>query len=155
MHQATILLFVLVSILTAAGQEQTSSGTSQPSVTLPPELARVLRDYEAAWGAKDAARLARLFAEDGYVLPNGAPPARGRAAIENFYTGHGGPLSLRAFAYATEGKVGYIMGGYSGTTGTPDDGKFTLTLRRGQTVNGSLFRTWTIQIGDVSDWRSF
>lgn len=104
----------------------------QPSVELPADLARVLRDYEQAWGGKDAPALARLFAEDGYVLPNGGAPVRGRAAIERHYTGSGGPLFLRAFAYAAEGPVGYILGGYSGQRqGGPDDGKFTLTLRKG------------------------
>jgi ketosteroid isomerase-like protein len=91
----------------------------------------VLRDYETAWAAKDAARLAKLFAEDGYVLPGGSPPVKGRPAIETYYTGHGGPLFLRAIAFATEGKVGYIIGGYTGTAGSPDEGKFTLTLRKG------------------------
>jgi len=101
-----------------------------PSIELAPELARVLTDYEAAWGRKDAAALARLFAEDGFVLMGGSPPARGRAAIEKAYTGHGGPLFLRAFASATSGDVGYILGGYAGAEGRGDEGKFTLTLRR-------------------------
>jgi ketosteroid isomerase-like protein len=102
----------------------------QPSVALPPELARVLTDYEAAWRSRDAAALARLFAEDGFVLPNGRPPVRGRAAIRDYYTGHGGPLALRAIAFATEGAVGYIIGGYAPRQGEADDGKFTLTLRK-------------------------
>ena len=104
---------------------------SEPSVKLPTELARVLTDYEAAWGKKDAAALAMLFAEDGFVLPNGSVPVRGREAIQKYYTGHGGPLALRAIAYAAEGKVGYIIGAFSGTAGAPDEGKFTLTLRKG------------------------
>jgi ketosteroid isomerase-like protein len=103
----------------------------QPSIELPPDLARVLTDYESAWGRKDAAGLARLFAEDGYVLPSGGVPVKGRAAIEQRYTGSGGPLALRAFAFAAEGSVGYILGGYAGKRGDPDDGKFTLTLRKG------------------------
>ena len=101
-----------------------------PSVVLPPELARVLTDYETAWGSRDAAALVRLFAEDGFVLQGGKPPIRGRAAIEEAYKGSGGPLSLRALAYAAEGDVGYIIGGYTHTKGAPDDGKFTLTLKR-------------------------
>jgi ketosteroid isomerase-like protein len=102
-----------------------------PSVTLPPELARVLTDYEAAWRAKDAAALARLFAEDGFVLQRNQPPVRGRAEIEKAYAGAGGSLALRALAYATEGSVGYIIGGYAPRAGEPDDGKFTLTLEKG------------------------
>jgi ketosteroid isomerase-like protein len=102
-----------------------------PSVTLPPELDRVLRDYERAWQARDAAALAALFTEDGFVLSNGRPPVRGRAAIREAYATGGGPLALRALAFATEGKVGYIIGAFAGGPGQPDSGKFVLALRRG------------------------
>ena len=101
-----------------------------PSVTLPAGLARVLTDYEKAWGAKDAAGLAALFTEDGFVLSGGTPPVRGRANIERHYTGKGGPLALRALAYTTEGVTGYIIGAYGTAPGGPDVGKFTLTLRK-------------------------
>jgi ketosteroid isomerase-like protein len=102
----------------------------QPGVTLPAELARVLTDYEKAWSARDPAALARLFAEDGWVLANGSLPVRGRAAIEQHYKGQGGPLALRALAFVTNGDVGYILGGYAATRGAEDDGKFTLTLKK-------------------------
>jgi ketosteroid isomerase-like protein len=127
MHLATL---VLVSSIASAGA-QAPADPPLPSVTLPPELARVLADYESAWRAKDAAALARLFAEDGFVLSRNKPPVRGRPAIEKAYSGAGGPLSLRALAYAAEGSVGYIIGAYSARSGEPDDGKFTLTLRKG------------------------
>jgi ketosteroid isomerase-like protein len=104
--------------------------SAEPSVELPPELARVLTDYEAGWKSGDAAALANLFVEDGFVLSNGGPPVKGRLAIEKLYTRNGSPLSLRAFAYATNGDTGYIIGGYSGERGKPDNGKFTLTLRK-------------------------
>jgi len=115
------------------GQEtpQPPPPPQQPSVKLAPELARVLTDYEAAWRAGDGAALARLFDEDGFVLGNGGPPVRGRAAIRQYYKGPGGPLVLRAFAFATEGRVGYIIGGFSRQEGQADVGKFTLTLRKG------------------------
>lgn len=125
----TLLIMTLLLASSAAGQQEAPA--AEPSVNLPPELARVLTDYEAAWSKKDAAALAGLFAEDGFVLPNGRTPARGRAEIQKYYTGQGGPLSLRALAYAAEGGVGYIIGGYTDTAGKPDVGKFTLTLRKG------------------------
>jgi ketosteroid isomerase-like protein len=98
---------------------------------MPTALARVLTDYEAAWQARDAAALAALFAEDGFVLSSGAPPVRGRAEIQKRYAGSGGPLSLRALAFSTEGPIGYIVGGFARKKGEPDVGKFTLTLRKG------------------------
>jgi ketosteroid isomerase-like protein len=118
---------VSLAVVSAAADQ---SSPQPPSVKLPPELARVLTDYEAGWRAGDGAALARLFDEHGFVLPNGDPPVRGRAAIQRYYRGPGGPLLLRAFAFAAEGSVGYIIGGFSRQEGQPDIGKFTLTLRR-------------------------
>jgi ketosteroid isomerase-like protein len=124
-------LLLGVALIATGQQPGEMSATPLPSVKLPPELARVLTDYEAGWRAGDGEALARLFAEDGFVLPNGAPPVRGRAAIQRSYKGPGGALVLRAFAFATEGRVGYIIGGFSRQEGQPDIGKFTLTIRRG------------------------
>jgi hypothetical protein len=42
----------------------------------------------------------------------------------------GGPLALRALAFASEGATGFVIGGYARRKGEPDVGKFTLTLRR-------------------------
>ncbi len=120
----TLLLVASMAISPAATAEQ------EPSVELPSELARVLRDYEEAWEGRDASALAALFANDGFVLPNGRPPVRGRDAIREHYADSGGPLALRALAFATEGSVGYIIGGFARKESEPDIGKFTLTLRK-------------------------
>ena len=67
-------------------------------VSLPPELNRVLRDYEKAWQAKDGKALALLFADDGLVLSSGRPLVQGREAIERQYSAMaGGELHLQAF----------------------------------------------------------
>jgi ketosteroid isomerase-like protein len=130
MNVAILYLCTTLSTLAlTAGLQQ--ADVPQPSVKLPPELARVLTDYEAAWRKRDAVALANLFAEDGFVLSNNRPPVRGRAAIQHAYKGAGGPLALRAIAFATEGSVGYIIGGFAREEGKPDIGKFTLTLRKG------------------------
>ncbi len=122
------LLCALIAVADARAQDPAPA--QLPSVELPAALARVLSDYEAAWQARDAARLAALFTEDGFVLSTGRPPVRGRDAIRERYGTSGGPLALRAMAWATEGSLGYIIGGYAGERGQPDVGKFTLTLRR-------------------------
>ena len=126
-----VLIALVLALVAATAGAQETPPSPEPSVTLPPDLDRVLRDYEKAWTARDAKALAQIFAEDGWVLPNGGTPIKGRAAIESYYASHGGPLALRALAYRAEGKVGYIIGAYAGKAGAPDEGKFTLTLRKG------------------------
>jgi ketosteroid isomerase-like protein len=129
---ALLVVTCAPAALVAQQDPPAAAAPQQPSVQLPPALDRVLRDYERAWQARDAAALAALFAEDGYVLQRGRPPARGRAAVRAAYEGSGGPLSLRALSYAVGGdSVGYIIGGYSGRPGEPDIGKFVLALRMG------------------------
>jgi ketosteroid isomerase-like protein len=123
--------FAIALGLAGASSAQAPEGPPLSSVTLPPPLGRVLTDYEAAWRNQDTAALAALFWEDGFVLSSGAPPVRGRGQIQKHYAGQGGPLALRALAFATEGSVGYIIGGFSRQKGEADIGKFTLTLRRG------------------------
>ena len=122
------LVFALLS--THLSAQSMAPAAQLPSIELPPELARVLRDYEKAWQSHDAAALAELFAEDGFVLASTQSPVRGRAAIRAAYSAAGGRLSLRAFAYATADSIGYIIGGFSSAAGNPDSGKFVLTLKR-------------------------
>ena len=112
-------------------QAATPAPADPPTIVLPAPLDRVLRDYEAAWSRRDAAGLAALFAPDGFVLPNGRAPARGRAAIQASLSGEGGStLRLRALAYSVSDTVGFIVGAYRFGDATSDTGKFTLTLRR-------------------------
>jgi ketosteroid isomerase-like protein len=126
MKRAAVLVAALLSLVSRV------DAAELPSVAMAPALSRVLHDYERAWQQKDARALAALFAEDGFVLSSGVPPVRGRTAIEEHYAGRGGPLSLRALAFATEGGTGYIIGGFARHKGEPDIGKFTLTLRRSE-----------------------
>lgn len=128
--------FLLAALLgagqAAAPPQQSSADVERlPSVVLPPEVGRVLRDYEKAWRSRDAAALAELFAEDGFVMASGRPPVRGREAIRAAYASAGGRLSLRALAFSTAGDIGYIIGAFGREEGSPDTGKFILALKRG------------------------
>ena len=101
----------------------------EPSITLPPELDRVLRDYERHWKAGNGTALSELFTEDGFIARG--PWIRGRDAIRTAYsTSSGGDLRLRTLAYATSDTVGYIVGGFRYGEATTDGGKFILALRR-------------------------
>ena len=122
------IALLLVSGWSSPASAQAPAVQPVPSVALPPAVDRVLRDYEKAWQARDAAALASLFTEDGFVLSNGKPPVRGRSAIQQAYSDGGGPLALRALAYSLDGATGYIIGAYAATKDSPDDGKFILAL---------------------------
>jgi ketosteroid isomerase-like protein len=126
-----MLLLVFLGISGLVGGVQQAVPAPLPSIDLPPPLARVLTDYETAWRNRDAAALARLFASDRVVVPNACPPVKSRDDVERCYAGSGGPLSLRAFAFGSDGAMGYIIGAYAPEKGQPDTGKFTLTLWRG------------------------
>ena len=127
MRQRLVVFAFLAMAALPAGAAETSP---IPSVALPPEIDRVLRDYEKHWSAKDAEELSKIFTEDGFVLASGEVPVRGRDAVRQAYTGKGGPLALRALAYSIDGSTGYIIGAYSGSADKPDYGKFILALRR-------------------------
>jgi ketosteroid isomerase-like protein len=115
---------------TTAASTAKASVAALPAITLPPELDRVLRDYERDWRANNAQQLSRQFTEDGFVLSNRRPPVRGRAAIAEAYAGLGGPLNLAALAYATGDTVGYIVGTFGGPDPATHTGKYVLALRR-------------------------
>ena len=105
-----------------------------PTVTLPADVDRVLKDYEKAWIAKDTAALAKLFTPDGMALPSGQMPAQGEESIRKAYAQSvGSPLNLRAVGYGASGELAYVIGGWGGALDKPEFGKFVLVLRR---VNG-------------------
>ena len=124
---ATFFLFLP---LPAAGAQAPDPLGIEP-VVLPPELDRVLRDYEAAWEAGDGKTLAALFTMDGFALNNGSMPTRGRDRIAAMISQPGGDLQLRAFAYSMSDSVGYIIGGFRYPDTTGPGGKFLLALRKG------------------------
>ncbi len=116
---------------TTSLQAQEPDSQALPTIDLPSDVERVLRDYEQAWTGRDAKGLANLFTDDGFVLRPGRPPARGRAAILRAYQNAGGNLALRPFDFVVSDSIGYIVGGFSAQLGDPDVGKFVLLLRLG------------------------
>lgn len=126
-----LLSMLVASTAPGEAQEPVIGGPPLPAVTLPPELDRVLRDYQRAWRAGDEGALAELFTEDGFV-PTREGWTRGRGAIRTAYADASGGLALRAHAFALSDTVGYIVGAYSYGDGRPGSGggKFLLALRR-------------------------
>lgn len=116
------------------GSQVSSAAVSQPTpssaIVLPPELDRVLREYEAAWRASDPDALAALFAVDGFILPNQNTLSRGRDAIRAAYADNGGPLFLEALDFETAENVAWIIGIYGHEENGLLQGKFILALTR-------------------------
>ncbi len=137
MRQTSVALLLAVVALapgtaTLCAQAAPSQPEPQPSIELPEEVSRVLRDYEWHWSAGDAAALASLFVERGLIV-SGGNWIRGRVAIEQAYQIASGPLRLRAIEYSNDGDVGYVVGAYGYGEDVPveDRGLFVLTLQRG------------------------
>ena len=132
-RSAATMLVAMVALATAepaAAQVPDRAGLP-PVIELPAGLEEVLRAYEAAWSARDAEALAALFTESGYALRPGRPPVTGRAALREVYANSGGPLALRAYAYAMDGNVAHIIGGFGLDAASREVGKFVLALERG------------------------
>lgn len=112
--------------------QQAAPFVSLPSIELPPDLDRVLRDYERGWQAGDEQALAQLFVPDGFV-PSRQGWVRGRNAIADDYQNGSGDLRLRAIGYGTQNSMGYIIGAYNygePAPGAMDRGNFVLVLQR-------------------------
>lgn len=93
----------------------------------------VLRAYEAAYNARDAAALARVHAADGGYYMACGEPVVGRDALERFWaTSQGRGLVLELERFEAEGAVGWAVGRW--TTGVQEErrssGRFVLALRR-------------------------
>jgi len=128
----SILIFAFLFCSTLylnAQQNQQQDTITTSSVQLPPQIDRVLRDYEKGWRDNDEKLLASLFAPDGFILSPKLLPVKGRVNIEEAYKNAGGPLYLRALTYEMEDSIAYIIGGYRSKPDGADQGKFIVTLK--------------------------
>jgi hypothetical protein len=131
MRRFCLLVSVIVLGAPLAAHAQPASPPAQlPSIALPPDLDRVLRDYEVAWRASDASGLAQLFADGRVVMTNSGRAVLGRDAVRQAYARGGGPLLLRAMAYTADDTVAHIIGAYTSRPGDQDSGTFVLALVR-------------------------
>lgn len=91
-----------------------------PTIELPEELARLLRDRAAAWN--DKAALGALFTEDAVVLdPFGPEWLRGRKAAVEYLGGlFSDPYQIRPIAFSIEGNAGHIVGYMTERSGDSD-----------------------------------
>ena len=107
--------------------------TATPAATRA-EVDDVLRRYEQAYNAKDAAALARVYTEDGVFASASGPVVRGRAELEKFWSrAMGGPLTLVLEEFETRSGSGWASGTWAlaaAGTSPAANGRFAVGLRR-------------------------
>jgi uncharacterized protein (TIGR02246 family) len=98
------------------------------------------KDWEKAFNAGDAKAVAALYAEDALLLPPGSPGARGRAAIQAFFTKDLAEAKAAGVVFAlnpktdvgVSGDMGWESGTYSATVkgAVVESGKFLSVSRK-------------------------
>lgn len=132
----TFILFLATLVASPPGlmaQNEESADLHFETVSLPDDLARVLRDYEQAWRSNDEDAIAALFIEDGYAMPSGRRPVQGREAIREAYARTGGQLTLRAIDYTMGDSTAHIVGVYTYNPDAGFGGKYLLILEKSAT----------------------
>ncbi len=103
---------------------------SLPTVKLPPELDRVLRERERISGSRN---IGDLFTEDAQVLDVTRAEdhwARGRAAAENLVNAHSRDTRFVPNTFWVDGSAGYIAGAVRSGDSTEDEMHFALGLKK-------------------------
>ena len=100
-----------------------------------PTLDKLAREFEAAFNARDAKKVAALYAEDAVAMPPNRPMVKGRAAIEadlqQDFKGGVTNLKLMPFDSAIIGDRGYEAGTSTVTVnGKPIAGKYVVIYKR-------------------------
>jgi uncharacterized protein (TIGR02246 family) len=135
MKRITCTLAAL-SLLLGAASNQVLAQTGKTD----PTLSKMAKEYMTAFNAKDAAKVAALYAEDAVLSVPNEPAARGRKAVQawaqkNIDQGVGN-LVLTPTESAISGNVAYETGTYSITIAAPgqkpatDKGKYMLVLKQ-------------------------
>jgi uncharacterized protein (TIGR02246 family) len=88
-----------------------------------PDGAKLAAAYAEAFNARDAAKVARLYAEDGVWMPPDAPMVKGRAAIETalkeLMAEPLGRLAISVLESDAQGNRATFVGTFTLTSGNP------------------------------------
>jgi uncharacterized protein (TIGR02246 family) len=101
-----------------------------------PTLNKLAADWAAAFNARNASKIALLYAEDAVVMPPNKAMIKGRAAIEAHFKGEidQGPTNfqLNPFESAMSGSQAFEVGTTTVTMpgGETDHGKYLVILKR-------------------------
>jgi uncharacterized protein (TIGR02246 family) len=118
---------------------QAGGGTPQPE----PAIAKIIEAYVAGMKARDAAKIAELYAEDAVEMPPFQQPVKGRKAIRGYYEQQFkgeqmefADLRLQRVESRMSGDLAFDTGTYAqkvtpkGGQPTDDTGNYLVILRR-------------------------
>jgi uncharacterized protein (TIGR02246 family) len=133
-----IITSVVLALTTSVGLAQSAADKAQMPGKTDPAITKLAKEWEAAFNAKDVAKVASMYTDDAVVMPPNHEAVRGRANIEAFFKEmEGANLTLTPFESATSGSTAYEAGTYQMSmtpkTGPPttDKGKYVVVLKRG------------------------
>jgi ketosteroid isomerase-like protein len=128
------IIGVLGALLACGG-----SGPREFGRTDTDAIRKMTQDFQAAYNAKDAAKLATFFSGAGVLMPPNSSAVRGPDAIRGYYEvrfGEGATdLNLQPNEINGQGSIAYMSGTYSfrnapeGGPDTRDRGKFLWIVR--------------------------
>jgi ketosteroid isomerase-like protein len=129
MKRLTTVIVIGMAALTVGTATIRSQGKTDPT------LDKLAREFESAFNAKDAKKIAALYAEDAVAMPPNRPLVKGRAAIAADIQRDWGAgvtnLKLMPFDSAIIGDRGYEAGTSTVTiNGKPLSGKYVVIYKR-------------------------
>jgi uncharacterized protein (TIGR02246 family) len=133
-----IITTVILALATGIGLAQYGAAQAPMPGKTDPALTKLAKAWEAAFNAKDIAKVASMYTDDAVVMPPNHEAVRGRANIEAFFKEMDtAKLTLTPFESAISGSTAYEAGTYQMSitpkTGEPgtDKGKYVVILKRG------------------------
>jgi uncharacterized protein (TIGR02246 family) len=125
---------LVVAVTLAAALQGTGFVQSQGKTD--PALDKLAAEWAAAFNARNASKIALLYADDAVVMPPGKPMVKGRANIEAHFKGEieQGPTNfqLNPFESTISGSQAFEAGTTTVTLpgGETDHGKYLVVLKR-------------------------
>jgi uncharacterized protein (TIGR02246 family) len=127
MRKLAVIVTVAAALVITAVQGQ---GKTDPA------LNKLAAEWAAGFNAKDAAKVASLYADDAVLMPPNLPMVKGRASIEAHFKGEIQQgvtnLQLKPMESAISGSQAFEAGTSTATVpgGQTDVGKYLVVLKR-------------------------
>ncbi len=158
MTRRLITAVALASATVLASCAGTPSATGEFGKADSDEIRAMIRDFVAAYNAKDMAKIGTYFAANASLMPINRPTLRGVDAVKGYYEGRvrdegGSDLTIEPIAVEGHGALAYVAASFSmafrapdGTISRHDRGKVIWIVRK---LGGRWKFEWQIMSSDL------